>query len=682
MPKHTPNASADQVISLLNKSKGVQIVLYRPGSKMPREPGWNDPQTPEQRARRVREAERDLRAGNHIGVIPASIEDGALVVDVDLAPSRIKTAAGILNFFQKRKLQPVALVPSKRAGHWHVWFRVDPAGVEDHIGDKDEAVSGWKLDLICVERNIILWEPVEWAKQIDKNWNNAPRYSADDFALFMKQGVQPRTRRARSPADVMRDTPEGTRNNTLFEQACRLHKGRGTHTEWDALREAARGVGLKDSEIEATIDSAKKTVEEERKNFKPPLQIELEKRGAQVRKDMFQETIQWKFTSAELCPPGSELNEWLQVDMESEAWMRVYLRTQDDARGEPVAYTRMGWEEQVFATASNNRADSLKEWLDALPEWDGTARLNNFLTRRLEVEDTQLSRFALQAILGGVVARTYTENAQHHTVVIFLGAEGIGKSTLCRHLLPLERQDDWYTDSLVWSMNDNRMVETTRGKVIVESPELAGFAAKDAEGIKAYLSRTHDTYRAPYARVAQDFRRRFSLVGTANPSGRELLPNVPSGHRRFIIVGMPASCTPTLVVAALAEERDQLWAETRQRILNGEPHYLDTDEQRAEQRAVNRAHSHEDVLMESIKDVLSDSVFEGELSFESGFTMRELHGKLFCDEPLSNAVAQRMGNCLRTLGFEKSQCPSGQNRGNKVWKPGTRCEVRRSEHVM
>lgn len=55
---------------------------------------------------------------------------------------------------------------------------------------------------------------------------------------------------------------EGSRNNVLFEQACRMvdRENRGLPADWVSLASVARAIGLDDAEIETAFESARKQV--------------------------------------------------------------------------------------------------------------------------------------------------------------------------------------------------------------------------------------------------------------------------------------------------------------------------------------------------------------------------------------------------------------------------------------
>ena len=106
------------------------------------------------------------------------------------------------------------------------------------------------------------------------------------------------------------------------------------------------------------------------------------------------------------------------------------------------------------------------------------------------------------------------------------------------------------------------MIETLRGRWIVEAAELSGMRKADVEHLKAMLSRRIDRARMAYGRLPIEAPRQCVVIGTTNKS--EYLRDT-TGNRRF---------WPVLVVRfdldALRRDRDQLWAEAAAREAKGE----------------------------------------------------------------------------------------------------------------
>ena len=76
---------------------------------------------------------------------------------------------------------------------------------------------------------------------------------------------------------------------------------------------------------------------------------------------------------------------------------------------------------------------------------------------------------------------------------------------------------------------------------------------READEIKAFLSKTEDVYRAPYARVPQRVPRSSIIVGSTNRD--DFLKDV-TGNRRFLVI----SLNHPIDISRVRKERDRLWA--------------------------------------------------------------------------------------------------------------------------
>ena len=91
----------------------------------------------------------------------------------------------------------------------------------------------------------------------------------------------------------------------------------------------------------------------------------------------------------------------------------------------------------------------LDEWINVLPEWDGTPRLGSWLSDLFEVEDPDdaLLVWASRFVFLGAVWRAFKPGTKLDETPILIGPQGIGKSTAIRMCLPPD-YPFWFTDGL------------------------------------------------------------------------------------------------------------------------------------------------------------------------------------------------------------------------------------------
>ena len=234
-----------------------------------------------------------------------------------------------------------------------------------------------------------------------------------------------------------------------------------------------------------------------------------------------------------------------------------------NAKGDPtrMQFGRERWGDVMDAILDDRRVDPFKIWLDALPAWDGEARIDFWLGHVFTVGNIEddLLGWASRSVLMGVVLRTDHPGEKHDEMVVLVGPQGIGKSTAWAGLLPGEPQRSlWFSDGLSFHDDQKTKAEALQGMVLVEASEMTGSTKAEVETIKKFLSRTNDNIRLTYRRDPSPLLRRCMIVGTTNDP--RCLPNDASGNRRFLPVPCAAG-DPAVTRVYLDEHRDQLWAE-------------------------------------------------------------------------------------------------------------------------
>jgi predicted P-loop ATPase len=147
--------------------------------------------------------------------------------------------------------------------------------------------------------------------------------------------------------------------------------------------------------------------------------------------------------------------------------------------------------------------------------------------------------------------RTRYPGAKFDHILALVGAEGLGKSELCR---VLAIRDEWYLEGFKLTWDEKKLIEQTAGIVIAEYGEMAGHSQKDQAALKDAASRSKDKARKAYGRFAET--RRRSFVPIANTNEVEHLIS-KYGNRRF----WPLHIKKAIDTYGLREVRDQLYGE-------------------------------------------------------------------------------------------------------------------------
>lgn len=239
---------------------------------------------------------------------------------------------------------------------------------------------------------------------------------------------------------------------------------------------------------------------------------------------------------------SSERRRWKDVD---DAGFYRYMETFYGITG------REKLDNALLLVSSQNRVNDVRDYLQGL-SWDGVKRVDTLLSDYLGAEENAYTRAVMRKSLCAAVARAVVGGIKYDYMPIFVGPQGIGKSTFLSIL-----GKAWFSDSLT-TFEGKEAAELIQGTWINEIGELTAFTKQETQVIKQFLSKTDDIYRAAYGRRTEKYPRRCVFFGTSNDA--EFLKDT-TGNRRFWPVDVGIHPAKKSVWGQLPEETDQIWAE-------------------------------------------------------------------------------------------------------------------------
>ena len=213
---------------------------------------------------------------------------------------------------------------------------------------------------------------------------------------------------------------------------------------------------------------------------------------------------------------------------------------------------------------TQNAFHPIRDYLKAL-QWDEIERLDTMLIDYFGAEDSEYTLAVTRKTFVAAVARIFQPGIKFETMLVLVGEQGIGKSTLPRRLA-----GEYFTDSLT-DLRGKDAYELLQGAWIVEMAELAGLKKSEVEEIKNFLGIQVDKYRKAYGHRTGNHPRQNIFIGSTND--RNFLKDY-TGNRRFWPVDT-GLVRPMLNVFNIDDRtRDQIWAEAMYRYNQGEQIYL------------------------------------------------------------------------------------------------------------
>lgn len=230
--------------------------------------------------------------------------------------------------------------------------------------------------------------------------------------------------------------------------------------------------------------------------------------------------------------------------------------------------------------ADQNPYDPVREYLERVEREVPPLPIDALATAYLRPSDQPDSLYdrMLKVTLIGAVKRAFEPGCTHQTACVFLGKQGICKSTFWEVL-----GGDWFDSSLgdLSSKDDLLVLHRSWIQEWGEIDQITG--RKHAGQIKAFVSRPIDTFRKPYSRAPEAALRRGIIVGSTNR--KEYLLD-ETGNRRFLTIPVELPEGQKIDIDSLISERDAIWAGAVKAYREGALNYLSAeDEARAAEDA-------------------------------------------------------------------------------------------------
>ena len=486
----------------------------------------------------------------NIGIACGAASGGLLVVDLDEKENGISGSDSLHNWERENGELPETVRSITGKGGAHLLFRIDHA--EKNKVNLLEGVD------IRSDNGYIVAPPSIHPNGNRYEWEYDPEEyeiaEADATVLkLLSVGKKPEPDKFTVPDKI----PDGKRNDTIFKMACSL-QSRGLADESIFIACAAENTAkcnppLSDEEVRKIVESALRhdkglsapvvantdidLIYDTDKDGNPKIRQCAENvarvilndpaLAGKIKEDTFGHRLIY-LGQLEWRAEGDTFGEWSDKDdsaLRSYLHMRYRLRNKGD------------YEDGFNMALFENSYDPLVGYLNAL-EWDGTPRIDEALHHMLGVERTEYNIAVFRMFLQGAVRRAYEPGCKFDNMIVLIGNQGDGKSTLFRFLACSE---DWYTDNFNFRDTKNKAtIEYMTGKWILEMGEME-VMKKDtitSNELKAFISSQADDYRVPYEKRPQRRPRQCIFCGTSND--KNFLKD-RTGNRRY----WPIDCHAT-----------------------------------------------------------------------------------------------------------------------------------------
>lgn len=287
-----------------------------------------------------------------------------------------------------------------------------------------------------------------------------------------------------------------------------------------------------------------------------------------------------------------------------------------------------------------------KDYLNALPEWDGTDRVT-MLAARVSGQSFWINGFHRWML--GMVAQwlEFPSRCANSVAPLLVSIEqGMCKSTFCSMLLPEELQR-FYTDKFeITSTSGCEQKLSTFG--LINMDEFDRYTEKMMATLKNLMQMKRLNYRKCFRAYYSDLPRIASFIGTSNE--KALLTDA-SGSRRFLCIEIkkPIDCSPM--------EHAQIYAQLKTELMQGKRYWFTKEEELEIQE------NNQDFYKQSTEEEVFLKIFrlpkEGETPMKLTATyIFDVLQKRF-PALMRGANVRQFGKVLRHIGAKKIRSSQG-----------------------
>lgn len=170
-----------------------------------------------------------------------------------------------------------------------------------------------------------------------------------------------------------------------------------------------------------------------------------------------------------------------------------------------------------------------KDYFEQLPKWDGKTNHIEQLASAVSTTNKELWQKCLKKWLVAMVGTAIQDDIVNHTVIIFSGKQGIGKSTFILNLIPVELKSYIFSGSI--NPNDKETLVQISECILVNLDELESMSKSKVASTKELITKELVKIRRAYGYHSENLVRRASFSGSVND--KEFL-NDSTGNRRFL----------------------------------------------------------------------------------------------------------------------------------------------------
>lgn len=167
------------------------------------------------------------------------------------------------------------------------------------------------------------------------------------------------------------------------------------------------------------------------------------------------------------------------------------------------------------------------DYFTTLDAWDGKTDFIGQLTKTVKAADQAFFNDSFRRWLVGMVACAVNEEKQNHQLMLLHGAQGKGKSTFIRRLLPPELKD-YYRNGMINPDNNNHLLQMS-SCLLINLDEFDTLSPERMQNLKSLITQDVVNERKVYDIQNYTYIRRASFIASTN--NPHCLPDIGENRR-------------------------------------------------------------------------------------------------------------------------------------------------------
>ena len=285
------------------------------------------------------------------------------------------------------------------------------------------------------------------------------------------------------------------------------------------------------------------------------------------------------------------------------------------------------------------------DFLNDLPGWDGQNHVARLFSRIPGISSEQLAYLSIW--LRSAVAHWLQLDTMHgnEVVPVLIGAQGCGKTTFLRRLLPRQLRE-YYLDHLNLSNKFDKEMALTNN-LLVNLDELEAIRPSQHAALKQTLSKNKVNGRPIFGRAQDDRPRYASFVSTTN--NPHPLTDA-TGSRRYICLTIPKG---QFIDNVGDIDYEQLYAQVLYEIRQLEAPYWFNNEEVARIQQLNLAYMQQKDIAEMVKACFRKPLEGEKVKSLSTTEMQELIRNEYPNVAITTKAKVELGRALVSLNYEQ-----------------------------